>query len=1271
MGVYQEPGFGANRDFTASEQPDTVDPFTGALKIVIQDLFLPGNGGLDISVVRNYQSVTNDSGPYSNGYKSRTPFGTGWDINFGRLWVSEKFKTLNPSPNNKGCRIGQVASNLNPILELPDGSRHVLVDADSADYAFITKSRWIGRCLPASKNTGAGGLIVISPAGLKYTFNVKGTVSPDYQLLTYFVSRIEDPSGNALSFTYNITKTNTLAKHHVLKSITASDGRSVSFAYADEAGARPILTSVSGGGRTVRYAYVDALNAVGAKAHYLKSVSYPDGTSWSYSYNDRASVAGVVPGRFSMSGMTSPTGLRTVYGYELRQMGTDVAEKLNVITKRTLQNVRGSTVSDHVWTYSYTKGRSPNNDMTLEKGPAQCVRYYHVGPDTIATGTSKVDRGLWKVGLLVKKEIMSAGCGTVLRTETMAWSSQDVAGQNEMRRHNLLVENATRAPLLIQKSIIQNGSTYVTKYAYDSYGQPLKVDESGQKSRITTYSYAAPGANWILGNVTRKNVSGVGDFTYSYTAAGKVLTESKLGVTTSFTYGAGGNMASRTDANGKVTRFEGYFRGVPQKVTYADGTVLTRTVNTTGTVASERDALGRVTSYTYDGRNRLTSITPPKGVAAKTSITYSFGSSGIGETLAKGSYRRVRSYNQLGQLVSQTESGSGPSIVIAARYHPNGQRAFLSNPGYDAAPAQGESFGYDALGRQTAIAHADSSSVTMDYQAGNQVVVTDERGNKTVQKYVSFGEPGESWLAAIVQPGDVQTSLGRDNLGRLTSIVQGGLTRSFAYDGRGFLASETHPETGVTTYAYDAVGNVLSKKVGTAPADTYSYDSRYRLTGTVYGGSGLKLVNAYDAGDRLLSQSFGGTTWSYGYDAHDNLISEKLSTTSPARSYSFAYGYTIVDALASTTYPSGLLVDYAPDALGRPSKAGRFASALAYHPDGTLKSFKYGNGRTLTVSQEPSRLRPSERLTNGADLPMQLRYAYDGANNITQITDLQNSAYSQTLGYDALNRLVAAKGIWGQASYAYNARGDITSQSVAGRSLGYGYDAQGRLSTLSGTVVASLAYDVKGNVLKARGEYGYDQAGNVAWLCYSPRTDCATAPDERYDYDGRQRRVLLSDGKGPQQIHIYGQAGQLLREDHLADGSFAEYVYVAGERIAHQDTCGDVDSDGDGLPDCFEKRHGLDPANPSDGAADSDGDGLSNAEEYRFGTWLNNPDSDNDGLPDGWEVRYGLNANDPGDALGDLDGNGVTNLDSYRRGIPPTNVWPKVLPAINYILSGA
>ncbi len=43
-----------------------------------------------------------------------------------------------------------------------------------------------------------------------------------------------------------------------------------------------------------------------------------------------------------------------------------------------------------------------------------------------------------------------------------------------------------------------------------------------------------------------------------------------------------------------------------------------------------------------------------------------------------------------------------------------------------------------------------------------------------------------------------------------------------------------------------------------------------------------------------------------------------------------------------------------------------------------------------------------------------------------------------------------------------------------------------------------------------------------------------------------------------------------------------------------------------------------------------------------------------DGMPDKWEKKHGLNPKDPSDATGDINGDGYTNIEMYINGIDPS-----------------
>jgi len=89
-----------------------------------------------------------------------------------------------------------------------------------------------------------------------------------------------------------------------------------------------------------------------------------------------------------------------------------------------------------------------------------------------------------------------------------------------------------------------------------------------------------------------------------------------------------------------------------------------------------------------------------------------------------------------------------------------------------------------------------------------------------------------------------------------------------------------------------------------------------------------------------------------------------------------------------------------------------------------------------------------------------------------------------------------------------------------------------------------------------------------------------------------QRRMLVGD----------------LRVSSIPDGLPIPFAAtVCPFTGAKQPLVTELDTDGDGMTDEWEKEHGLNPFDPSDAAMDADGDGFTNYEEYLAGTDPSDP----------------------------------------------------------------
>lgn len=77
---------------------------------------------------------------------------------------------------------------------------------------------------------------------------------------------------------------------------------------------------------------------------------------------------------------------------------------------------------------------------------------------------------------------------------------------------------------------------------------------------------------------------------------------------------------------------------------------------------------------------------------------------------------------------------------------------------------------------------------------------------------------------------------------------------------------------------------------------------------------------------------------------------------------------------------------------------------------------------------------------------------------------------------------------------------------------------------------------------------------------------------------------------------------RIVNEVRQRGGSILDSQSQVGGWPELRSTTPPLDTDGDGMPDEWERRFGLNPRDPADGAADKDNDGYTNVEEYLNGT---------------------------------------------------------------------
>ncbi|QLQ27771.1 MAG: hypothetical protein HZT39_05335 [Pseudoxanthomonas sp.] len=729
-----------------------------------------------------------------------------------------------------------------------------------------------------------------------------------------------------------------------------------------------------------------------------------------------------------------------------------------------------------------------------------------------------------------------------------------------------------------------------------------------QHARVQVLAYHDHLPSWTVGQLQSKEIEGSGSKTFElsfHTSSALPATLSKHGLLVeSYTYGADGNLATVKDGLNQTTTLGDWYRGVPRAVGFPDGTSVSATLDASGNITSVTNELGFTTSYAYDAGGRVSQVTHPSGDSvawAPTTIStvpvaaveYGIPAGHWRQTVSTGNARRITYFDGFWRprLVHEydTSNVAGTQRFTVQDYDADGRASFSAYPVSSLSTVADAQPGtwtlYDLLGRPTSVSQDSEHGLlttTTEYLSGFRQRVTNPRGHATTITYQAFDQPDTGAPVLIEAPAGQTTAIARTVRGEPISLTRSGtwsggsqsLTRSYVYDAHRRLCKTLEPETGATVMGYDAASNLTWTAAGLALPGTS--DASCGPDRTAAYSSGRRVDRTYDARHRLTTLAFpdgnGNQTWTYTADGLPASITtlNSYGTSSVVNSYSYnkrrlmtaeavdmpgwynwtlQYAYNTNGHLSAQTYPSGLVVGYAPNALGQATQAGSYATGVQYHPNGAIKQFTYGNGLVHTMVQNARQLPARSTDTGGA---LDHEYGYDGNGNVVATIDHNDSTRSRWMAYDPLDRLTDANAAmfggdhWHR--FTYDALDNLRSWKLGGVKdyANYVYDASNRLTAIQntgGSTLHTLSYDVQGNVTaKDAASYTFD---------YGNRLRLGTGPggSEGYRYDGHGRRALAWVPAGAT-LSFYAFNGQLLYQHSTPKARALDHIYLAGSLVA-------------------------------------------------------------------------------------------------------------------------
>lgn len=886
-----------------------------------------------------------------------------------------------------------------------------------------------------------------------------------------------------------------------------------------------------------RTGYVQVLSYDGSGR--LASVADPFGRTLAFTYGANGQIGSFVDpvGRLytysydasnNLTGVTYPDGTSRQYLYESSSLPHALTGLIDENGKRYAS-----------WSYA-SNGMTASSQLA-NGANAVSVVYHDDGSSTVTNALGVVQANQFGVGykvpVITSIALQCPVCSGIARAFTYDFYGNR-AGETDF------AGNATTfAGSDLPYSVVQGANTpeaQTTSYAWEPGYRWLP--ESIQRGDISThelyilffydararllkrYRFVYSNYTWVSHNVWNYSYAPDGVDSNGNALPGPRATASDpLGHATQYTYDAKQNLASIVDPLGNITRFTSYDVDGRPLVMFDPNLVETDLV--------------------YDQRGRLTSVTT---AGAATLFGYDGAGNLIGITLANGA-KFTYGYDDAHRLINVTDN-QGNSISYTLDAVGNRTQSDIRDGGGALRYTQARVF--DALSRLTTIVGLNGN-LTLGYDAASNLThYQDGRGNAT-----TFAFDALNRVIQAADPLGKTTDYQYDATGVVSGIADpNGHTTAYTRDPQlGTLTTVASPDNGTASYTYDEARNPISRTDGNGGAIQYGYDALNRLTS-------LQPVNFPSQSIALYYDEPGATNGigritrvvdasgniSYNYTPRGRIASE--THTVGGNSYTVRYNYDSADQLIGMTYPSGRIVTYSRDSVGRISGATTtlgattqtLASAIAYAPFGPLTSLTYGNGITLSRSYD-TQYRLSSLV---AGTTLSRNYQFYGNDDIASINDAASGL--QTLNYDPDRRLDASLSPAASLSWSYDGNGNRLTSTAGSSTTTYAIDtASNRLLSFGDGKGTTVTYDADGNTASLGSDtFTYDAFNRLA-QAKSGHSTLGT-----YTYNAFNQRVTKTVGTTTT-VYLYDLRGRIIAEINGAKGTTSvEYVYLDAVPLA-------------------------------------------------------------------------------------------------------------------------